>query len=212
MEAIERYLAELDRALRGPRRAKADLLAEARDSLHDAVESYVDGGMARRAACDRAVAEFGAIPVVAAGFQSELSRVQARRTAMWLMLVVVAQSLVWGPLRPVGTPEDLTAGQALIDQFIDSLATVALSGGLLALLACGKGVRYLGVRREIARITGVFTLAVAAGFVMMSSAMLASVGREQLWALTGLPWALMFLVPPMTAVALSARRCLTAAA
>jgi len=210
MEPIERYLAELDRALRGPRHAKADLLAEARDGLHDAVESYMDTGMATGVACDKALTEFGDIPVVAAGFQAELSRVQARRTATWLMLVVAAQPLVWGPLRPAGTPEDLTATQAVIDRSIDSLGLVALTGALLALLASGKAVRYLGVRREIAHITGVFALTVAAAFVVMSSAMLAIVTADQLWAVTGLPWALMFLVSPLAAVAVSARRCLAA--
>ncbi|WP_162907931.1 hypothetical protein [Allorhizocola rhizosphaerae] len=211
MDPIEQYLAELDRVLRGPRHVKADLLAEARDSLHDAMESYMDGGVAARPAGERAVADFGEIPVVAAGFQAELSRVQARRTALWLMLVVAAQPLVWGPLRPGGAASDPTAAQALIDRFIDTLGFVAMTGGLLALLACGIGVRLFGVRREVARITGVFTLTVAAGLVAMSSAMMAGVDGDQLWSPAGLPWALIFLVSPMAAVARSARRCLAAA-
>ncbi len=208
MESIELYLAELDQALRGPRHAKADLLAEARDSLRDAQASYMDSGLAAGPAGRRAVADFGEIPLVAAGFQAELSRVQARRTALWLVLAVAGQPLVWGPLRPDGTAADPTATQAVIDNFIDTLGFVALAGALLALFACGRGVRYFGVRREVAHVTGVFTLTVAAGLVALSSAMLASVDGDQVWALTGLPWALIFLVTPMTAVALSARRCL----
>jgi plastocyanin len=58
---IEAYIAELDRALRGPRRAKADLLAEGRDSLVDAADSPEDGGLDRQAAEQRAVEEFGEV-------------------------------------------------------------------------------------------------------------------------------------------------------
>lgn len=208
MEPIERYLAELDRALRGPRRAKADLLAEARGGLHDAVQSFVDSGEPAAVACQRALAEFGEVPVVAQGFQVELSLSQARRTALWVTLAVAVQPLVWGPLRPVGQAADLTAAQAQIDQLIEGLGVVALSGALLALFACGTGVRFLGARPEVARLTGLFALAVTAGFVAMAAAMLATGAPDQLWVLEGLPWALMFLVSPMLAVAMSARRCL----
>jgi len=208
MEPIEGYLAELDRVLRGPRRAKADLLAEARGGLHDAVRSYMDGGEPAEAACRRALADFGEVRVVVEGFQVELSLAQARRTALWVTLAVVVQPLVWGPLRPGGAATDLTAAQALIDRFIEGLGVVALSGALLAFFACGMGVRFLGARPEVARLTGVFALTITAGFVAMACAMLASGAPGQLWVLAGLPWALMFLISPMVAVALSARRCL----
>jgi len=207
MEPIELYLAELSRALRGPRRAKADLLSEARDGLHDAVRSYMDDGAPAEVACRKALADFGGVPAVAAAFQAELSLSQARRTALWVTVVVAGQPLAWGPLRP-GADTDLTAAQALIDRFIEGLGVVALSGALLALFACGTGVRFLGTRPEVARVTGVFALTVTAGFVAMAGAMLASGAPDQLWVLAGLPWALMFLVSPMVAVALSARRCL----
>jgi len=210
MEPIERYLAELGRALRGPARAKADLLAEARGGLHDSVRSYVDSGEPEAAACRKALAEFGEVKVVAPGFQAELSLAQARRTALWVALAVAVQPLVWGPLRPGGSDADLTAAQALIDRLIEGLGVVALSGALLALFACGAGVRFLGARPEVARVTGVFTLMVTAGFVAMACAMLASGAPDQLWVPAGLPWAVMFLVSPMAAVALSARRCLAA--
>jgi hypothetical protein len=208
VEPIERYLAELDRALRGPGRAKADLLAEARDGLHDAVESYMDSGEPAGAACRRALAEFGEVSTLAAGFQAELSLAQARRTAVWVTLAVVVQPLVWGPLRPGGADTGLTAAQALIDRLIEGLGVVALCGALLALFASGIGVRFLGARAAVARLTGVFALTVTAGFVAMAGAMLAVGAPGQLWQPAGMPWALAFLVSPMTAVAWSARRCL----
>lgn len=209
MEPIERVVAELAGVLRGPGRAKADLLAEARDGLHDAAQSYMDAGEPAEAACRRAVAEFGSVPDIAAGFQAELSVAQARRTAIWVALVVAVQPLVWGPLRPGGADHDLTAAQSLIDRFIESLGVVALCGAGLVLLASGVGARFLGLP-QVARLTGLFALAVTAGFVAMAGAMLAVGAPGQLWALAGVPWALAFLVSPMTAVAWSARRCLWA--
>jgi len=211
MEPIERYLAELNRALRGPRRAKADLLAEVRGGLDDAVTSYMDSGEPAAVAGRRALADFGEVPVVAPGFQAELSLAQARRTALWVTLAVAVQPLVWGPLRPGGADPDLTAAQALIDPLLEGLGLVALAGALLALFACGTGVRFLGARPPVARFTGVFALTVTAGFVAMGGGMLAGGAPDQLWVLAGLPWALMFLVSPMAAVALSARRCLALA-
>lgn len=214
MEPMDRaaadYLAELDRVLRGPRRAKADLLAEARDGLHDTAQSYMDAGEPAEVACRRAVAEFGPLKEIAAGFQAELSVAQARRTAIWVALVVAVQPLVWGPLRPGGADHDLTAAQSLIDRLIESLGVVALCGAGLVLLASGVGVRFLGTRPQVARLTGLFALTVTAGFIAMAGAMLAVGAPGQLWALAGVPWALAFLVSPMTAVAWSARRCLAA--
>lgn len=163
MEPIDDYVALLERALRGPRRAKADLLAEARDSLHDATSSYMDGGLSRLAAAERAVADFGPVPVVAPGFQAELSVAQARRTAIWVALVIAVQPVAWGPLRPAGSAVEVTATQATLDPFIDGLGLVALCGALLALLASGIGARIpaagivariLDPRHRRARLTG----------------------------------------------------------
>src|SRR4051812_26337431 len=69
---IETYVAELGRTLRGPRRAKADLLAEARDSLVDAAGARERVGLPREEAEREAVAEFGAVPDIAPGYQTEL--------------------------------------------------------------------------------------------------------------------------------------------
>jgi hypothetical protein len=40
---IEAYIDELDQSLRGPRRVKADLLAEARDALVDTAQASTCG-------------------------------------------------------------------------------------------------------------------------------------------------------------------------
>src|SRR2546423_3440561 len=70
MRAVENYLAELDRSLYGPVRKKSDLLAEARDSLTDAVEAYRGAGCADPEL--RAVAEFGDVRLIAQDYQAEL--------------------------------------------------------------------------------------------------------------------------------------------
>ena len=65
MEIIDAYIAELEAALRGPRRARLDLLTETRDSLMDATEAYVHQGMELTAAQRRALRDFGEIDVIA---------------------------------------------------------------------------------------------------------------------------------------------------
>jgi hypothetical protein len=82
---IDAYVAELGGILRGPRRAKADLLDEARDSLVDAVRAYQDRGLDRQAAERRAVEEFGDVAEIAPGYQTELGLVQGRRTALLVL-------------------------------------------------------------------------------------------------------------------------------
>ena len=47
VNAIEEYIRELEAALRGPRRARVDLLTEARDALVDAADAFVAGGSHR---------------------------------------------------------------------------------------------------------------------------------------------------------------------
>jgi hypothetical protein len=59
VSVIDGYLAELDRVLYGPRRVKADLLAEVRGGLIDAAEAHERAGLDPEAAERMAVANFG---------------------------------------------------------------------------------------------------------------------------------------------------------
>jgi hypothetical protein len=79
---VERYVAGLGAALRGPHRAKADLLAEARDGLTDAADAYRETGMSTMDAERRAVADFGGLAEIVPGYQAELAVAQGRRTAL----------------------------------------------------------------------------------------------------------------------------------
>lgn len=79
---IERYLARLGSALRGPRATKRDLLVEARDALVDATQAYTSQGPDREVGERRAVAEFGDLETIASAYQAELGLTQARRTSL----------------------------------------------------------------------------------------------------------------------------------
>ena len=155
---ITELVAVLDRHLRGPRRAKDDLLAEIRDGLHDAAEAYRATGLTPEEAERRAVVEFGSPHELAVEFQAELTVAQSRRTCLALFLLpllVVGWDMVW-LVRP---------GGALLPE----AGSLARGFDLTALLAAiGAGLTLLGSRWArrphdstwLARVTG--TMAVAA--------------------------------------------------
>ncbi|MBO3751382.1 hypothetical protein J5X84_35360 [Streptosporangiaceae bacterium NEAU-GS5] len=106
-QIIDGYVAALRRALRGPVRARRDLVAEARDSLCDAAEAYELDGLGRAAAERRAVEEFGPIAEIAPGYQEELAACQGRRLAVLLFVSVPLTAILWSavwkafPMTPV---------------------------------------------------------------------------------------------------------------
>lgn len=211
MTAVEAYLTELDGALRGPRRVKADLLAEARDSLTDAAEAYRGAGLEPGVAERRAVEDFGAVGEVAPGYQAELTLAQGRRTALLLFGSLAMQPFAWGATGPSFEPRHPEPGPAyhLVDGVIESLGGIALLVSFAAVLICGIGVRYLGMRPVLTMATGIFAYAMSATFVGLG-VVLAVLGPD-VHVLAGMAWFTVVLVLPLTAVAFSARRCLAVA-
>jgi hypothetical protein len=212
---IESYLADLAGALRGPRAAKADLLVEARHSLVDATAAHQRGGLPRPAAERRAVAEFGAVPEIAPGYQAELGLAQARRTALLVAAVVAVQGgfaeATWRslPAHPTWRAGPLYAAVA---QVVDLAGPVTIGLALVAALTAGIGTRYLRPHRWLARLTGMYALAVY-GFFTVAGLFLTVAGPLPWTLLTGalvLPWAVLFWVAPLLVVR-GARRCLAAA-
>ncbi|MFK3984553.1 permease prefix domain 1-containing protein [Micromonospora sp. NPDC050397] len=96
---IDHHVRLLGRQLRGSRRVKRDLLAEARDSLWGAAEGYRDGGVEPAEAERWAVAEFGSVPRLAREYQTELLAGSLRSLAIRVLLVgvvlAVTADLMW---------------------------------------------------------------------------------------------------------------------
>lgn len=208
---IDAYVADLADALRGPRRAKADLIAEARDSLVDATEAYERRGLDRAAAERQAVKEFGEITEIMGGYQTELGLVQGQRTAFWIVCALAPQGLVWEHIGGLVFGEwswNPTPGYVAVNSLLPWLGAIAITGALLASLACGIGIRYLRIAREFTRLTGVFALLVSAVFSVLGvlltliSPAPVTIGLVSLTAI---------VLAPMVWIAVSARRCLTAA-
>ncbi|QBI19956.1 hypothetical protein ER308_10560 [Egibacter rhizosphaerae] len=204
--AIDAYVEALERALQGPRRARQDLLTEARDALHDAADAHEAAGCSRATAERRAVEEFGEVAVVAPGFQAELGVAEGQRTALWIVVLLALQPLLWDHLwtivdgatgRPSGT-------YALVGDLVGGLGTVTVALALVAVVACGPGLRLVDPRR-VARGIGHFTLATCALFTAAGLVMVVlgpDVGRA---AAALVP----FLLVPLACLARLGRRCLT---
>jgi hypothetical protein len=80
---------------------------------------------------------------------------------------------------------------------------------VLAVLACGIGVRYLTARRPLARITGTFAVTVSAVLAVLGVALTAvNAAPLPLFDSRGVVWLVVFLLAPLAWVAASGRRCL----
>jgi hypothetical protein len=205
---VDDYLAALSRELRGPRRRKADLLAEARDHLTDATEAFEADGLDRYDAEHQAVADFGELTDVVPGYRSELAVSQSRRTAMMLLLTLMIQPIVWQGGAWVWTSEP-TAQSALNDVLqglVRDIGTAAIAGAVLAVLGTGVGQRYPVVRRHLSRVTAFFTLVGSALIAVIGVAMASSSVNDHgllAYAVVGT-----FVVLPLTLVGLQATRAL----
>lgn len=217
LDVIEAYIDDLGRHLRGPRRAKVDLLAEARDALVDAATAYERGGLARSVAEARAVAEFGPVAEIGPHYQAELAFLQGRRTAVTLLFILIVQAAAWQTVWPAIRPQptaDPTPTAAALGSAVGWLAAIAVAGSLVATVACGIGVRRLSSAcARVIRATGAFALSVAIGLTGLSLALGWTAPRagSLLHLSVGLPWLLLFLLLPMGSVAVLGRRCLAAA-
>ncbi|TDO67369.1 hypothetical protein EV651_103281 [Kribbella sp. VKM Ac-2571] len=205
---IDEYLAALSKELWGPRRRKADLLAEARDHLTDATEAFEADGLDRYDAEKHAVAEFGTLEEVAPGYRAELAVSQGRLTAMLLFASLIVQPLIWR--QGVWAWSQDAPTRSPLNDFLQDLVrgvgSVVIAGAVLAVLAAGIGMRHPVVRDHVSRVTGIFALVGATAVGLISLAMPVSsqspVGSLDLTVVVG------FVVLPLFLVALHAGRCL----
>ncbi len=205
---VDDYLTGLSRALPGPRRRKADLLAEARDHLIDATEAFEADGLPRQQAEREAVADFGELDEVVPGYRVDLAVSQSRRTAVMLCMVLIAQPLVWreGLWAWNQDPVDPTGLSVFLNNLVDVVGGLSLAGAAMAVIAAGLGLRYPVVREHAIRATALFALVSSVVIsligVAMASASTHPDGLLDFGAVGG------FVVLPLVIVALQARRCL----
>jgi len=205
---VDDYLTGLSRALPGPRRRKADLLAEARDHLVDATEAFEADGLDRDSAEREAVADFGELDEVVPGYRAELAVSQTRRTAMLLFLVLILQPIVWqeGAWSWNQDPASDSALNDFLQTLVRSIGTLTIAGAVLAVIAAGVGMRYPIVREHVTRVTALFAIT--------SSVIISAIGVGMASTSTH-PAALLdyavvasFVVLPLVVVGLQAGRCL----
>jgi hypothetical protein len=206
--SVDAYVARLDRALAGPRRVRADLIAEARDGLVDATEALQARGLDRRTAERRAVAEFGPVDEIAAAFRSELGIAQARRTLVIFAAVLLPQPIIWAEGRWPWNSGEITANGPVVralDLAVESLGGAVIVGTVLALAVCGIGLRWRVARRHAVRATALFVLAAWAVMTLAGIALTLTGSPDPAG---GLLWLLVWLVAPMGCAGVAAHRCL----
>ncbi|MEV4168283.1 permease prefix domain 1-containing protein [Nonomuraea sp. NPDC049709] len=172
---IDDYVAELEDALSGPRGPKRDMVVEARDSLTDTADGLEADGLDRAEAERLAVAEFGQVSEIAAGYQSELTASSGRRLGVLMFVSVPITVAMWSVLWRIYPADDdiwinrpawYTTVARLLD--IVQLAT-GLYGGLV-LFALSRGARWIRRPRVATRSLGVLVwtaLPVTAGLGLL---------------------------------------------
>ncbi|KOX29480.1 hypothetical protein ADK67_10905 [Saccharothrix sp. NRRL B-16348] len=206
----------MDRRLRGPDPVKDDLLAEARDSLHDAAAAHLDRGLGEEDAQRRAVAEFGPVTAIAREYQGLLGLAYGARTLRSVMLVIPLAYVMWELNRRfwIGAWDDFSAPPP------DWYLTVARLNDTSAWFAAGAAVLALLIGRRLARTAvSTVTLARLGGAVAVAAVGLSLLSNVAILAATAyLDVARLFLSPPVTAatvvsiaialrLAVLARRC-----
>jgi hypothetical protein len=160
VSVIDDYVTTLHRTLRGPGRARRDLVTEARDSLIDSAEAYLAAGMDRVEAERMAVAEFGAVREIAPGYQGELAAHQGRRTATVLFITVPLLTLMWSGIWKIfpGDPSAAAAKPAWftpVARFLDGFQFGAGILGALALICLAGRLRRIKRPESVTKALGV---------------------------------------------------------
>jgi hypothetical protein len=211
-DPIDSYVAALASSLGGPRRLRADLVTEARDSLVDATEHWQRAGLEPPDAKRRAVEEFGPLDEIAAGYRTELGLARAKRTVLLLAAVLAPQPVVWAegrwPWTTAATPGDERPVVAFLESAIEWAGGAMMLGTLIVLAACGIGLRRPVVRRWVAVVAAGFAL-VASAVVMLTAVVLsAGSSAAQPDPIVSIGWGLLLVVGPMATVTVASARCL----
>ncbi|NUT49312.1 MAG: hypothetical protein HOV94_18690 [Saccharothrix sp.] len=214
---IDDYVTALDRRLRGPDQVKDDLLAEARDSLHDAAAAHRDDGLTDEAAQHRAVAEFGPVTTIAREYQGLLGLAHGARTLRSVTLVIPLAYLMWELNRKfwIGAWTDFDvpppAWYLTVARFNDTSAWLVAGAAVVALLVGRRLARTTVSTVTLARLAGVVAVGAVGVTLLGNVAILAATayldpGRLLLSPPVGAATAMSFLI--VLRLAVLARRCL----
>ncbi|WP_064742907.1 permease prefix domain 1-containing protein [Pseudonocardia spinosispora] len=145
-DPIDTVLAELGRALRGPKRARGDLLAEVRDGLLDAAHRYQDTGLDRDDARRRAAEDFGDVRELVPAYRAELIAGQGRRTALVMLLGLPPLTQLWAVLPRNAPPRPDRLGWLYhLYQGAAAVSVCAAVCGLALLVVSARNGRSPGV-------------------------------------------------------------------
>lgn len=183
---------ELESSLRGPRRARADMLSEIRDGLDDAAEAYLAAGLTAEAARRQAEADFGDPAPVAAELQVEVAARYGVRSALVMALIMPAMMLMWDLIwsgGPSGQWPPATPLVSALSRLIDTAAIATACVCALVLLVLASGLRVpvslalrtlglivvCGVSLTVAASLGMHLVGAAHAFRMMPQVLAASI-------------------------------------
>lgn len=211
---IERYVADLSARLPGPRRWRAGVLDEVRDSLLEGMNAHIGATGDPAAAALRAVTEHGAADQVARAYAPELAAAWVRRAGLLALGIIPAMAIVWNVALRVGPPSQWhPSGTGL------HLAATAIASGVGLTLICSTAA-LLGTGRLAAAVgdhLSAFRFAICAASIAVSMAVLALLGVVATRAVTApgsLEWpavltALALSLTALTGVGRTAYRCAT---
>jgi hypothetical protein len=204
LTTIDRYVDDLDRELVGTRRAKADLVREARHHLEDARTSYQEAGHPPSDAADLAIRDFGTLNEVRAAYQTELSLAAAERTSLLVVATLLLQALIWTDGAPWVRADHPGADLAhALDLAVESFGGLCMLAAAVTALGCRVGTRWVGDGRLLA-LGGVLVARAAYAVIVPMSVALAAVtppAPTPTSLAVELGWIALFLGVPMYAVA-----------
>jgi hypothetical protein len=200
---IERYISDLSARLPGPRRWRAAVLDEIRDSLLEGMHAHSHAADDPAAAALRAVAEHGPADQVASAYAPELAAAWTRRAGLLALGIIPAMATVWNLALRAGPPshwQPSGTGLHLAAAVIASGVCLTLMCSTAALLGTGRLARTAGGPLPASRA------AICAASTAVSAAVLALLGVVAARAVTApgsLEWptVLTALALSLTAVA-----------
>ena len=156
-ELVDAHVHALGRRLRGPGRARRDLLDEVRAGLLDAVDARREAGADPQAAQREALAEFGTPGELAPAYQATLVAAQGRRTAMLLALAFPGLVVGWDVMWTAGVKWSSapSPGVRRLSQVEDALSLGVGGAALVVLLVLVRCARRGGDPRRAAQVVGV---------------------------------------------------------